>query len=602
MALIAWYPLNGDLEDYSGNRVKATNIGAVVSDEGKIGKCYNFNGSNQYIKAPTVSETLHGKAEASIAMWVKKKSIQYGFIQLSGYKNNNGNLYPYTTPTNVYLDVFRKNRLGPIEMPTSTLEWHHLVITQRPGAEGWRLYQNGKLVHKASADNTVSTDYYEFEIGRNSNSRYANAYFNDVRVYDHALSEKEIEEIAKAKVLHYKLDDAFELFGRVTDSSGYENHGITKLGSSPHWSTDSALGFGSASLNGESQYFETAYLNKTDQFSISLWFKADTPISGSRLFWGKGSNKVILYTNSNDTLSWYATTDVSSTGYIPSTLKFDKGKWNHVVLQSDSENIELFINGIKDGSSRPHEGSIQPGAINIGTNSAASGNYFKGEIDDLRVYATALSERDIKELYTSRANIDNKGLLHSSGFEEDLDWQEDIKNTNLVGQALSSSTPKLSNTGVIKTSEFNEVGLPVRYIRETMNGSSANGSNHWTEIQAYDHSDTNVALNAESNHSLITDGNTSSSPYASGQQATVDLGEIKTILSLKIWHYWADGRIYKDILTEVSANGKDWITVFNSNVDGQYNESSEGNEIFLRPERMSFDEKGNIFVREINEV
>jgi hypothetical protein len=38
---------------------------------------------------------------------------------------------------------------------------------------------------------------------------YYTGKINDIRIYDHALSAKEIEEIAKGLVLHYKLDDQF---------------------------------------------------------------------------------------------------------------------------------------------------------------------------------------------------------------------------------------------------------------------------------------------------------------------------------------------------------------------------------------------------------
>jgi hypothetical protein len=47
--LIAHYPLNGDTLDYSGYGLNATNSGATIDNNGKIGKCYSFDGSNDYM-------------------------------------------------------------------------------------------------------------------------------------------------------------------------------------------------------------------------------------------------------------------------------------------------------------------------------------------------------------------------------------------------------------------------------------------------------------------------------------------------------------------------------------------------------------------------
>lgn len=90
----------------------------------------------------------------------------------------------------------------------------------------------------------------------------------------------------------------------------------------------------------------------------------------------------------------------------------------------------------------------------------------------------------------------------------------------------------------------------------------------------------NVAAGATSPSAILTDGNTATSPYyqaATGlQSVTVDLGSAQDIGSVKVWHYYADGRSYNATKTEVSENGTNWTTVFDSASAGTYQETSAG--------------------------
>ena len=82
----------------------------------------------------------------------------------------------------------------------------------------------------------------------------------------------------------------------------------------------------------------------------------------------------------------------------------------------------------------------------------------------------------------------------------------------------------------------------------------------------------------------------------------VDLGEVTIVSYLKIWHYYSDGRTYHETKTEVSADGENWTTVFDSNIDGEYSETSSGNTILLRPQSFSIGMSGEIFTNELKEV
>ena len=109
--------------------------------------------------------------------------------------------------------------------------------------------------------------------------------------------------------------------------------------------------------------------------------------------------------------------------------------------------------------------------------------------------------------------------------------------------------------------------MPVKYIRVSSEGSTANTGTHVIEIEAYESDDgtgTNLmhGKTGTSGSSLAnaTDGSWARSPYASGTMVW-DLGSVVSLGSIKFAMY-TDGRTYHNVRVDVSQDGNTWYTVF----------------------------------------
>ena len=102
----------------------------------------------------------------------------------------------------------------------------------------------------------------------------------------------------------------------------------------------------------------------------------------------------------------------------------------------------------------------------------------------------------------------------------------------------------------------------------------------------------NAALGASSTNVLITDGATvSSSYYGTGaglSSVTVTLPAAVTVSMVKVWHYYSDSRTYHATKTEVSADGTNWTTIFDSAVSGEYSETSAGRTTVFSPTSVKY--------------
>lgn len=212
MSLAVWLPLNGDLHNQGLSNITVTNNGATIDNNGKIGKCYSFNGNDSYISLS--SNKLYdifkgGSQPFSISFWVyhadTTRAVLFGDYALTG-----------TINFNIELTVEHKIRFywgsSPDKSFTPAItqaQWTHIVLTY----DGSKILffkdgilQSDKYSNSLAVKNKTSGVFY---LGRDSRTGTTalNGRLNDFRIYDHTLSPKEVEEIAKGLVLHYPLNN-----------------------------------------------------------------------------------------------------------------------------------------------------------------------------------------------------------------------------------------------------------------------------------------------------------------------------------------------------------------------------------------------------------
>ncbi len=180
----------------------ATWVGPATYADGKLGKCYSctrshcinctydFASTNKFtiafwIYIPTSLSTCN--------QWERVFYFQNYVINWTDYNNlkiyNNSSNHLWWLNGNIFYD-----------------KWVHLAIAHN--ADTITLYINGDhYATVASTSSPISSGI--MYAGDGITDEHGPVKFNDIRLYDHCLSPKEVKEIAKGLVLHYPLNDAY---------------------------------------------------------------------------------------------------------------------------------------------------------------------------------------------------------------------------------------------------------------------------------------------------------------------------------------------------------------------------------------------------------
>ena len=175
---------------------------------------------------------------------------------------------------------------------------------------------------------------------------------------------------------------------------------------------------------------------------------------------------------------------------------------------------------------------------------------------------------------TNRTHTNN--TLHYSG-KYFIDGQMSAGVNEGHGKArisfISSTKPERTTT------KLNNV----RYIKDCINGNTSNNENHWGEIQAIkdginiakgktvtgttaQYNNTNYAYSNIVDgkmDNMISSGGYGYTASTGNQCVTIDLGSTYNLDEISVWHYYDDGRTYKNNITSVSSDNTNWTEVIN---------------------------------------
>jgi Concanavalin A-like lectin/glucanases superfamily/Secretion system C-terminal sorting domain len=490
--LVAYYPFNGDAKDKSGNgndgmATTTIKFEADRSGNNSSNSC-RFNGTSDFIKIP--NSTSLNPQYITIAAWVRPAAyydgVCAGNIILTKGGEINGNYGLSFTGTNICVEGTvkqsssfgvdlgsQKSGINTGIMDMKLNEWQFLVGTY-DGKE-IKYYRNGELVKPISAPGNIIANTFDLFIGvtspdlRQSYPYWFNGWMDDIRIYNRAINDAEVKalygSLSNGLVAYYPFNGNVNTNGDVIDESGnaIKNNGKNNgaiLTTDRFGNANSAYEF-----NGTSSNITFAKLPTTDinNMSVSLWMKpSDLNQFGIALNYGfdnglsEPSNGFGIGIANGTTLG----TGVSfgnklqflhcGVDWLAGNYTFsDINQWIHVVIIRENSISKLYVNGSGTPTATYTNPIKIPTVFTIG--SATGIRYFKGAIDDIRIYNRAINDAEVKALYGSL----NDGLVAYYPFNGDYkDKSENGIANDGIPTGTTLETDRLGNANS-KSCRFN---------------------------------------------------------------------------------------------------------------------------------------------------
>ncbi|GLY52641.1 LamG-like jellyroll fold domain-containing protein [Lentzea sp. NBRC 102530] len=402
-------------------------FGSGYANNGQVNTTSSFSS--------TSSPVVDTSRAFSVAAWVKLNNNN-GFFTVASQDGNaaSGFYLQYAQDANRWSF---SSTTSDAALPASTRAisaappelgvWTHLLGTYDPDTHKLALYVNGKLEGSATATLWNAAGAFVVGAAKSSGTRADRlpGVIDHVQVWNCQVSAEEAARHSNLAVLraHYNLDERIgtttkdEVTGQnATFSGGVDWSGTSVDPDDPDQiltSKDKWLNFNS-SWTGQATGPKPAILRTDRSYTVSAWVRHGGIDSSARgvVSMGDATHSPFILGFRPETGKWgFLLTRTSSGGgrYALSDLPAQANKWVHLAATFDATTgtIALYVDGVKqsafDGPNTGLQTFNGSGGVLMG-HAMWAGNksdFWKGDVDDVRLYSGVLTGADIEDIRTS---------------------------------------------------------------------------------------------------------------------------------------------------------------------------------------------------------